>query len=172
MAESYWMATARDIKWPPPDTDTTADVVVIGAGMAGLSTAWELTRLGRNVVVLESDRVVAGITGYTTANLTAAHSLVHERLRRTRGKEGARLCAHSQQAAVERVASVELGKCDEQAIRERALTVLARTDGRLCEEVAAGLGLPAPAVDTTLTDPEPSPALSQLGDVWLLDGQT
>ena len=36
----------------------------------------------------------------------------------------------------------ELGKCYEQGIKERALTVLARIDERLCAEVAAGLGLP------------------------------
>lgn len=123
LAESYWMATTPGTRWPTLDADTTADVVVIGAGMAGLSTAWELTRAGRNVVVLEADRVAAGVSGYTTAKLTAAHSLVYERLRRTRGKEGARQYAHSQQAAVERVASVatELGvDCDLE--RSSALT--------------------------------------------------
>jgi catalase len=56
--------------------------------------------------------------------------------------------------------SFELGKCYEQAIKERALTVLARIDADLCAKVAANLGLPAPA-------PEPaehgqSPALRQI----------
>lgn len=115
VAESYWMATAPAAPRPALDADTTADVVVIGGGMAGLSTAWELTVAGRNVTVLEADRVAAGVTGYTTAKLTAAHSLVYERLRRTRGREGARQYARSQQAAVERVGAVadELGiDCD------------------------------------------------------------
>jgi catalase len=54
----------------------------------------------------------------------------------------------------------ELGKCYEQAIKERALTVLAKIDADLCVKVAATLGLPAPA-------PEPvehgeSPALRQI----------
>ncbi|MFI2780448.1 FAD-dependent oxidoreductase [Streptomyces sp. ALB3] len=123
MAESYWMDTAPGTTWPALGTDTTADVVVIGAGMAGLSTAWELTAAGRSVVVLEADRVAAGVTGYTTAKLTAAHSLVYDRLRRTRGRDGARQYARSQQAAVERVAAVaaELGiDCDFE--RSSALT--------------------------------------------------
>ncbi|MBT2472906.1 catalase [Streptomyces sp. ISL-66] len=64
----------------------------------------------------------------------------------------------------------ELGKCYEQAIKERALHVLANIDPRLCEQVAAGLGLPAPAAGR-LEDPEPSPALSQLGHTWPLDGR-
>lgn len=65
----------------------------------------------------------------------------------------------------------ELGKCYEQVIKERALKVLARIDAQLCEQVAAGLGLPAPEPDGPLADPEPSPALSQVGGVWPLDGR-
>src|SRR5919205_308925 len=54
----------------------------------------------------------------------------------------------------------ELGKCYEQAIKERALTVLAKIDGELCATVATGLGLPAPAAEV----PEhiESPALRQV----------
>ena len=55
----------------------------------------------------------------------------------------------------------ELGKCYEQAIKERELQVLANVDADLCATVAAGLGLPvpkgAPAEDVVL-----SPALSQV----------
>ncbi|MCT9089769.1 catalase [Streptomyces sp. ASQP_92] len=65
----------------------------------------------------------------------------------------------------------ELGKCYEQAIKERALRVLANIDPQLCEQVAAGLGLPAPAAAGQLADLEPSPALSQLGRVWPCDGR-
>lgn len=154
MAESYWMATAPGIQWPALDTDRTADVAVIGAGMAGLSTAWELTRAGRNVIVLEADRVAAGVTGYTTAKLTAAHSLVYERLRRTRGREGARQYARSQQTAVDRVASVvaELGiGCDFE--RSSALTFTTDPQGRALfeseAEAAAEAGLDADLVTET-----------------------
>ncbi|MEE4540448.1 catalase [Streptomyces sp. V4-01] len=65
----------------------------------------------------------------------------------------------------------ELSKCQETAIRERALTVLANIDPGLCAEVASGLGLPAPAPTVPLTDPQPSPALSQLGGRWPTDGR-
>ncbi|GAA3173313.1 catalase CatB [Blastococcus jejuensis] len=66
----------------------------------------------------------------------------------------------------------ELGKCYEQAIKERALTVLARIDADLCTQVAAGLGLPAPEVPKAAPSkragkakrpaPVPSPALAQI----------
>ncbi|MER7661516.1 catalase [Streptomyces sp. NPDC096193] len=65
----------------------------------------------------------------------------------------------------------ELGKCYEQSIKERALRALANIDTELCEQVATGLGLPAPKATEPLSSPEPSPALSQLGQVWPTDGR-
>ncbi|MFF3501967.1 catalase [Streptomyces sp. NPDC003247] len=65
----------------------------------------------------------------------------------------------------------ELGKCYEQAIKERALEVLANIDPQLCEQVANGLGLPAPKPTVPLADVEPSPALSQVGRAWPTDGR-
>ncbi|WP_184573529.1 catalase [Streptomyces zagrosensis] len=65
----------------------------------------------------------------------------------------------------------ELGKCYEQAIKERQLKVLANIDPQLCEQVATGLGLPVPEPTVELTPVTPSPALSQLGQVWPPDGR-
>ncbi|CAL9342570.1 Catalase HPII [Streptomyces sp. enrichment culture] len=65
----------------------------------------------------------------------------------------------------------ELGKCYEQAVRERTLQVLANIDPELCEQVATGLGLPAPAPTVPLADVEPSPALSQIGRTWPTEGR-
>ncbi|CAN5535294.1 catalase CatB [soil metagenome] len=66
-----------------------------------------------------------------------------------------------EQAHIAEAFTFELGKCYEQAVKERELQVLANVDTELCETVAAGLGLPAPKgnppADVTL-----SPALSQV----------
>ncbi|MCB5164986.1 catalase [Streptomyces bambusae] len=66
----------------------------------------------------------------------------------------------------------ELGKCHEPAIRERVLGVLANIDPDLCASVAEGLGLPAPEATVPLAAADPSPALSQLGATWPIDGRT
>jgi catalase len=66
----------------------------------------------------------------------------------------------------------ELGKCYEQAIKERQLLALANIDETLCARVAEGLGLPAPAATVEYADPEASPVLSQLGETWPADGRT
>ncbi|WP_055491223.1 catalase [Streptomyces sp. TP-A0356] len=65
----------------------------------------------------------------------------------------------------------ELGKCYEQAVKERVLKALANIDPELCEQVAAGLGLPAPEPTVPLVAVDASPALSQMGGVWPLDGR-
>ena len=76
-----------------------------------------------------------------------------------------------EQAHVVEAFTFELGKVYEQAIKERELQVLANVDTDLCEQVAAGLGLPAPkgkpAEDVTV-----SPALVQmLAEPGRIDGR-
>ncbi|SHN46244.1 catalase [Cryptosporangium aurantiacum] len=66
-----------------------------------------------------------------------------------------------EQVHVTEAFTFELGKCYEQAIKERELQVLAKIDATLCQTVAAGLGLPAPK-DEPVTHGPVSPALSQI----------
>ncbi|WP_281284287.1 catalase [Nocardioides litoris] len=65
----------------------------------------------------------------------------------------------------------ELSKVWEQAVKERQLRALANIDPVLCQEVATGLGLPAPGPTVELVDAVPSPALSQVGGTWPADGR-
>ncbi|PWH06429.1 catalase HPII [Brachybacterium endophyticum] len=68
--------------------------------------------------------------------------------------------------------SFELGKCTDVGVRERQLECLARIDEGLCATVAEALGLPVPdPAEPPATDLDPSPALSQLGRRWPVDGR-
>ncbi|GAA2424098.1 FAD-dependent oxidoreductase [Streptomyces macrosporus] len=157
--ESYWLATAPvtpDITHPPlePDSETDTDVVVVGGGIAGLCTAWELARAGREVTVVEADRIAAGVTGHTTAKVTAQHSLIYDDLRRRHGVDGARLYARSQQDAVEHVAAVadELGvDCDLERVPAYTWAESEEQDEKVRAEAeaAAEAGLPASYVTDT-----------------------
>ncbi|HET9859003.1 MAG TPA: FAD-dependent oxidoreductase, partial [Nocardioidaceae bacterium] len=54
--ESHWLDTTPTTSYPPLTTDQTVDVVVVGAGIAGVSTAWELVNAGKSVALVEADR--------------------------------------------------------------------------------------------------------------------
>ena len=113
--ESFWMESTPPTAYPPLSHDLSVDVLVIGGGIAGLSTAWELTRAGRTVALLEADRIAAGVTGYTTAKLSVQHTFIYAKVRDKFGPEAARFYARSQQQALERVRTVaaQLGvDCD------------------------------------------------------------
>jgi catalase len=76
-----------------------------------------------------------------------------------------------EQEHIIRAYTFELGKCYEQAIKERQLQCLANIDPVLCSEVATGLGLPVPEPTEPLAESDPSPALSQVGEAWPADGR-
>lgn len=113
--ESYWIHSTPATSYPPLAEDVDVDVAVIGGGIAGVCTAWEVASTGRTVALLEADRVLTGVTGYTTAKLSSLHTLVYAKVAKAFGKEAARLYAVSQQSAVERAVAVsaDLGiDCD------------------------------------------------------------
>ncbi|UUU33776.1 FAD-dependent oxidoreductase [Streptomyces sp. CA-210063] len=153
--QSYWIESApQEGAYPALDGDLIVDVAVVGAGIAGISTAWELARSGRRVALLEADRVAAGVTGHTTAKVTALHTLIYDRLRRTRGAEAAGLYARSQTEAIRHAAALvaELGiACDWE---DTAAYTYAEDERRVPElraeaEAAREAGLPAEFVTET-----------------------
>jgi glycine/D-amino acid oxidase-like deaminating enzyme/nitrite reductase/ring-hydroxylating ferredoxin subunit len=130
------------------------DVAVVGGGIAGLSTAWELTERGRRVAVLDSGRIAAGITGYTTAKLSSLHTLIYGRLSREHGDEVAALYARSQQQALQRVTEIAAqirADCELEWVPSVTYTTAEARVDELREEAAAAVraGLPASFVTST-----------------------
>ena len=66
----YWSDSAAFPPFPKLDRDIDVDVVVVGGGFTGLTTAYLLAASGRSVAVLERDRSAQVDTGHTTAHLT------------------------------------------------------------------------------------------------------
>jgi glycine/D-amino acid oxidase-like deaminating enzyme/nitrite reductase/ring-hydroxylating ferredoxin subunit len=153
-AQSYWMASTGTTSYPRLTDDIIVDVAIVGGGIAGISTAWELAHAGRSAVLLEADRIAAAISGFTTGRLSAAHPWTYAPLRDSLGARAAELYARSQQEAVDHVAATaaELGiDCD---IERRPSHVYVETADRLDElktevEAARNAGLPASFVTET-----------------------
>jgi glycine/D-amino acid oxidase-like deaminating enzyme/nitrite reductase/ring-hydroxylating ferredoxin subunit len=104
--ESVWMATADPPSEKPLAKDTSANVCIIGAGIAGLTTAYLLAREGKAVVVLDDGPIGGGMTARTTAHLTYALDDRFYELERLFGEEGSRLAAQSHKAAIDRVEAI------------------------------------------------------------------
>jgi glycine/D-amino acid oxidase-like deaminating enzyme/nitrite reductase/ring-hydroxylating ferredoxin subunit len=83
------------------DESATIDVCVIGAGIAGMSTAYCLANDGLRVLVVDALSVCAGQTGLTTAHLSNAIDERFYKLKSTRGQKVARLAAESHTAAID-----------------------------------------------------------------------
>src|ERR1700704_5538266 len=66
----YWSTSATFPQFAKLAEDVEADVVVVGAGVTGLSAAYLLAKAGKQVVVLERDRCARNDTGHTSAHLT------------------------------------------------------------------------------------------------------
>jgi glycine/D-amino acid oxidase-like deaminating enzyme/nitrite reductase/ring-hydroxylating ferredoxin subunit len=66
----YWADSASLPTFPKLDRDLTVDVVVVGGGITGLTTAYLLAAAGQSVAVIDRDRCAQIDTGHTTAHLT------------------------------------------------------------------------------------------------------
>jgi glycine/D-amino acid oxidase-like deaminating enzyme/nitrite reductase/ring-hydroxylating ferredoxin subunit len=112
---SFWEATDAEPALHPLRENNGADVVIVGAGIAGLSVAYELTRRGNMVIVLDDGAIGRGMTGRTTAHLVNALDDRYYDLEKYHGEDGARMAAQSHSAAIdwiERVVAQEKIDCD------------------------------------------------------------
>ena len=89
--ESIWVKTAEVPSFPPLEQNLVCDVCIVGAGIAGISTAYLLNREGKSVVVLDDGQIAAGETERTTAHLTNACDDRYCVMEKLHGERGAQL---------------------------------------------------------------------------------
>jgi glycine/D-amino acid oxidase-like deaminating enzyme/nitrite reductase/ring-hydroxylating ferredoxin subunit len=105
---SVWMATVQLPRFASLTANEQADVCIVGAGIAGLTTAYLLGRAGKSVVVLDDGPIVSGETERTTAHLVTALDDRYFELERLHGEKGARLAAESHAAAIDQIERIVL----------------------------------------------------------------
>jgi glycine/D-amino acid oxidase-like deaminating enzyme/nitrite reductase/ring-hydroxylating ferredoxin subunit len=104
---SIWMAETALESPPRLDRHIDADAVVIGAGIAGLTAAYQLARSGRSVVVLDKGPIAGGMTSRTTAHLANEIDDRCMELIRMRGAEEARRAVEAHGAAIDFIEEVQ-----------------------------------------------------------------
>lgn len=151
---SFWIDSTRPTHFSVLDRDISVDVAIVGAGIVGLTAARLLKRAGKSVAVIEAKEIATGVSGHTTAKITALHQLIYADLIKQIGEGNAQIYAESNQTAIEQIATwVENEQIDCDFSRQSAYTFAESQDtlDKIRDEVSAAskLGLPATFVENT-----------------------
>jgi glycine/D-amino acid oxidase-like deaminating enzyme len=135
--KSLWREDYSDTAfYPELKEDIEVEVVIVGGGITGLTSAYLLKEAGFTVAVLEKRTVGAGTTGRTTGKVTSQHNLIYHDLEKRLGADAAGVYGQANQSALEQIEAIinkETIDCDwtrEESFEEEAKT-------------AAKIGLPA-----------------------------
>jgi glycine/D-amino acid oxidase-like deaminating enzyme/nitrite reductase/ring-hydroxylating ferredoxin subunit len=104
---SLWMDVKVAPGAVPLQSDAECDVVIIGAGIAGISTAYELALEGSRVMVIDRGRIAGGITARTTAHLAPLCDDLTSAMIGLRGEDISRRFYESQAAAIDRIEEIQ-----------------------------------------------------------------
>lgn len=113
--KSIWSEETQIREREPLQENKKVHTVVIGAGMAGILTAYLLQKEGTDVIVIDAGRIAGGQTKNTTAKITSQHGMIYERLVRQLGRDRAWDYASANEDAIqffERIVREEEIECD------------------------------------------------------------
>ena len=153
--------------------DAECDTVVIGSGIAGLSTAYELSGQGQKVIVLDRGRIGSGMTARTTAHLSANNDDGFKTMIDRRGEKLAQDFYVSQAASITRIETIQSSEsidCDFRRVDGFLFPGPQTEQSEIDEEHKASqaAGMPvdyANGVPLTRSREHALPALSEPGDV-------
>ena len=100
--ESSWFSNhQRPLRFKKLNQNISVDVAIVGGGIAGVTSAYLLSRSGKSVAVLEDGYIGSGETGRTTAHITHALDDRYYNIEKKHGSKGAKLAAESHTAAID-----------------------------------------------------------------------
>jgi glycine/D-amino acid oxidase-like deaminating enzyme/nitrite reductase/ring-hydroxylating ferredoxin subunit len=114
-SESLWAATTPGFRSQALKKDAKADICVVGAGIAGLTTGYLLALEGKSVIVIDKNSAGQGETINTSAHLSNEIDATYLEISRLHGEKGARMAAESHTTALSKIESIvgtEGIKCD------------------------------------------------------------
>lgn len=103
---SFWFASViKPLAFEKLSSNVETDILVVGGGISGLTTAYCLAKEGLKVILVEDGFIGSGETGRTTAHLTCALDDRYFKLEKTFDQFTAKLAAQSHTAAIEWIAN-------------------------------------------------------------------
>ena len=144
--KSVWSESCKFRKREALNKDIKTDVLVIGAGIAGILTAYMLKQKGREVVVIDAAEIASGNTKNTTAKITSQHDLIYSKLITEFGEEKARQYAKANELAIKKYKEIIEDKRIECDFEEKSAYVYSLNEVDVLKEeakVAKNLGIDA-----------------------------
>lgn len=106
ISKSYWLDSTPKTNYEAIKKDSSTDIVVIGGGITGITTAFMLKNEGFKVILVEADKIVQGTTGHTTAYVTSQHDIIYKKLINKFGFEKAKQYAEANEGAIDFIESI------------------------------------------------------------------
>lgn len=110
-----WIDDTPIRKFPKLQKNISVDVLVVGAGVTGITTAYLLKKAGSTVALIDRERVASIDTGHTTAHLTYVTDVQLQELARNFGNDHAQAAWDAGAAAIdeiERIVKEEGSDCE------------------------------------------------------------
>ncbi len=106
MNTSYWLAQTAAKHYPKLQADQHVHIAIVGGGLCGLTTAYYLSSITNNVVVLEADTIGFGASGRNTGKLTALHGAKYVLLEKHHGGDVPSIYYQMQKEAIDAVEGI------------------------------------------------------------------
>ena len=100
---SYWKESTNETNYSKLNKDIETQNCIIGAGITGIATAYELAKQGQKVVMLEKEKVSMGVTANTTGKITSQHGLIYKYLIDSFGIDEARQYLEANEEAIKTI---------------------------------------------------------------------
>lgn len=105
--KSYWIDSVKNKKsYPQLNKDLNVDVCIIGGGLVGISTAYNLKNVNLKTIVLEKDKIGVSTSGHSTAKVTSQHGLIYKYLTDSKGKDFAQKYYKANEEAIKNINDV------------------------------------------------------------------
>jgi glycine/D-amino acid oxidase-like deaminating enzyme/nitrite reductase/ring-hydroxylating ferredoxin subunit len=106
LPKSYWIDSTYETNFPSLENDLDVDIAIVGGGMVGILSAYQLHKYGLKIAILESSRILNNTTGHTTAKITSQHDLFYSKLMSKMGEKLARQYAEANEFAIKEIKNI------------------------------------------------------------------
>ena len=104
--KSYWIDSVKEQnKFSALEENIKTDICIIGGGLTGLSTAYNLSKYKIRTVLLEKDEICKQTSGNSTAKITSQHGLIYKYLTDSKGQDFARKYYEANENAIRNIKS-------------------------------------------------------------------